>query len=488
MQFEQSPQDVLARLDELREADAPTSGGRLLSYVYDSGIAELDDLAGAAARKAQPLNGLDPTTFPSVAALERDLVALARSVLADGVDGVVGSITSGGTESCMLAVKSARDTWRAATGREDRPTLVIGSTAHAAFIKAAHYLDLRLRVLPVDPDTCRLRPADVAVALDDSVALVVASTPSYPHGALDPIAEIAEVCTAQGVPVHVDGCIGAWVLPWWPGSDTRPLWDLRVPGVASLSVDLHKYGYAPKGVSVLLYRDRDRHRRQWFATSAWPGYAVVNPTMLGSRTVMPIAAGWAVSKALGSNGFEALTDRIARSAEKLRAVIDGIDGLRIVGDPVGPLLAVATDTAVPEDRRIDPHRWADAARELGWVLQPQPGRTQSDGTVLPRTTHLTLTPVTESVADDLATAVTKAADAVRGVPGAVAPEDFVAAADHIRPEDLTSENCAAVLTLAGLDPTAGLSGSMADLLALIEALPEPVAERLLIEFLARFME
>ncbi|MFD1811915.1 pyridoxal phosphate-dependent decarboxylase family protein [Rhodococcus gannanensis] len=488
MQFEQSPQDVLALLDHLRTADAPTSGGRLLSYVYDSGVTELDELAGDAARKAQPLNGLDPTTFPSIATLERDLVALARSVLAEGVDGVVGSVTSGGTESCMLAVKSARDSWRAATGRDDRPTLVIGSTAHAAFIKAAHYLDLRLRVLPVDPDTCRLRPADVAAALDDSVALVVASTPSYPHGALDPVEEIAEMCAAQGVPVHVDGCIGAWVLPWWPGADTRTPWDLRVPGVASLSVDLHKYGYAPKGVSVLLYRDRDRHRRQWFATSAWPGYAVVNPTMLGSRTVMPIAAGWAVSKALGTKGFDELTGRIARSAEQVRSAVDGIEGLRVVGDPVGPLLAVASDTAVPDDRRVDPHRWADAARELGWVLQPQPGKTQSDGTRLPRTTHLTLTPVTEAVAGDLAAAVTEAADAVRGVPGAEAPEEFVAAAGQIRPEDLTSENCAAVLSLAGLDPTSGLSGPMADLLALIEALPEHVAERLLIEFLARFME
>ncbi|GAA4481556.1 aminotransferase class V-fold PLP-dependent enzyme [Rhodococcus olei] len=488
MQFEHSAQEILSRLDELRAADAPTSGGHLLSYVYDPGVAGLDDLAGAAARKVQSLNGLDPTTFPSVATLERDLVALARSVLAEGVDGVVGSVTSGGTESCLLAVKSARDSWRAATGRDDRPTLVIGSTAHAAFVKAAHYLDLRLRVVPVDPDTCRLRPESVAAALDESVALVVASTPSYPHGALDPVDEIAEVCAEQGVPVHVDGCIGAWVLPWWPGAEDRPAWDLRVPGVASLSVDLHKYGYAPKGVSVLLYRDRDRHRRQWFATSAWPGYAVVNPTMLGSRTVMPVAAGWAVSRALGRSGFAELTGRIARAAEQLRKSVDAIDGLRVVGDPVGPLLAVATDEGAAPEGRVDPHRWADAVKDLGWTLQPQPGRTQPDGTRLPRTTHLTITPVTESVVVELADALTAAADTVRAVPGAQAPADFVAAARQIRPEDLTSENCAAVLSMVGLDPAAGLGGPMAELLALIEALPEPVAERLLVEFLARFMD
>jgi len=487
MQFRHDPADILARLDAMRAADAPTSGGRLLSYVYDPGIAELSDLAGAAALRAQPLNGLDPTTFPSIAVMERDLVALGRDVLAGGDPDVVGSVTSGGTESCMLAVKSARDTWRARTGAEHRPTLLIGATAHAAFHKAAHHLDLKLEVLPVDPVTARVRPGDVAAALSPDVALVVASAPSYAHGALDPIAEIAEVCAAQDVALHVDGCIGGWVLPWWPDAESRR-WDLTVPGVSSLSVDLHKYGYAPKGLSLLLYRDRDRHRAHWFATSRWPGYAVVNPTLLGSRSVMPIAAGWAVARALGEQGFRELVAPMARATRRLREAVDGIEGLRVVGDPVGPLLAIAADDAVPVERRVDPHRWSDAADDDGWALQPQPRHVQPDGTVLPRTTHLTITPVTETVVDDLVAALTKAADRVRGVPGASAPAEFVAAAAHIDPADLTSEVSAGVLALAGLDPKAGLDGPKADVLALVEELPAPVAERLLIEFLARFLE
>lgn len=487
MQFDNDPTAVLARLDALRAADAPTSGGRLLSYVYDPGIAELSELAGAAALRAQALNGLDPTTFPSIAAMERDLVALGRDVLAGGDSDVVGSVTSGGTESCLLAVKSARDVWRARTGAEHRPTLLIGATAHAAFHKAAHLLDLRLEVLPVDPVTARLRPGDVAAALTPDVALVVASAPSYAHGALDPIAEIAEVCAARDVALHVDGCIGGWVLPWWPDADARR-WDLTVPGVTSLSVDLHKYGYAPKGVSLVLFRDRDRHRAHWFATTRWPGYAVVNPTLLGSRSAMPIAAGWAVAQALGESGFEELVAPMARATRRLRAAIDDVEGLRVVGDPVGPLLAVATDDAVPAERRVDPHRWSDAAADDGWALQPQPRHTQSDGTVLPRTTHLTITPVTESVVDDLIAALTKAADRVRGFAGASAPAEFVAAAAHIDPADLTSEVAAAVLALAGLDPKAGLDGPKAEILVLVEELPPPVAERLLVEFLARFLE
>lgn len=486
MQFRTDPTEILARLDALRAADAPTSGGRLLSYVYDPGVAELSDLAGAAALRAQSLNGLDPTTFPSIAVMERDLVALGRDVLAGGDPDVVGSVTSGGTESCMLAVKSARDVWRARTGAEHRPTLLIGATAHAAFHKAAHHLDLRLEVLPVDPVTARVRAGDVAAALTPDVALVVASAPSYAHGALDPIAEIAEVCAAQDVALHVDGCIGGWVLPWWPG-DTRR-WDLTVPGVTSLSVDLHKYGYAPKGVSLLLFRDRDRQRAHWFATTRWPGYAVVNPTLLGSRSAMPLAAGWAVAQALGEQGFEELVAPMARATRRLREAITAVEGLRVVGDPVGPLLAVATDETAPPELRVDPHRWSDAAADDGWALQPQPRHTQSDGTVLPRTTHLTITPVTETVVDDLIAALAKAADRVRGAAGASAPAEFVAAATHIDPAELTSEISAGVLALAGLDPKAGLDGPRADILALVEELPPPVAERLLIEFLARFLE
>ncbi|WFR72534.1 hypothetical protein P9209_00495 [Prescottella defluvii] len=187
--------------------------------------------------------------------------------------------------------------------------------------------------------------------------------------------------------------------------------------VTSLSVDLHKYGYAPKGVSLLLFRDRDRHRAHWFATTRWPGYAVVNPTLLGSRSAMPIAAGWAVTQALGPQGFGELVEPMARATARIREAIERIEGLRVVGDPVGPLLAIASDDAVPADRRVDPHRWSDAADEDGWALQPQPRHVQSDGTVLPRTTHLTITPVTENVVDDLVAALTKAADRTRVFPG-----------------------------------------------------------------------
>ncbi|WP_418276427.1 pyridoxal phosphate-dependent decarboxylase family protein [Isoptericola jiangsuensis] len=489
MRFAVTPDDVLARLAALRAKDAPTHGGRVLSYVYDSGEPALDDLAAAAIRQMQPVNGLDPTTFGSVAALERDLVAFTRSLLG-GDDDVVGTVTSGGTESCLLAVKTARDLWLAAHGATPgaaRPRLVAPVTVHAAFRKAAHYFGLELDLVPVMPSGAADAATFVA-RLGDDVALAVVSAPSYPHAALDPVPDVAAAASAAGIPLHVDACIGGMALPFWPD---LPAWDLRVEGVTSLSVDLHKYGYAPKGVSVLLQRGRDRQRAQFFATTRWPGYPVVNPTLLGSRSGGPLAAAWAITQTLGTAGFAELAGRALRATTALRQAVEGIDGLRVVGDPVGPLLAVATDDAVAADRRVDPHLWADAATGLGWVLQAQPALRQGDGSLLPHTAHLTVTPVTESVLDELVPVLVAAADAVRGRPRPDAGDLVAALPPLVGAPDSTT--AAAVLAGIGLDTSSigdegpGV-GAMAPLLAAIEALPAPLAERLLVELLARLAE
>lgn len=478
------PEAILDRLATLRAADAPTHGGRVLSYVYDPGLAELDELAAAAIRAMQPINGLDPTTFSSVAVMERELVGFARELLG-GDDDVVGNVTTGGTESCLLAVKTARDLWRG----EGRPRLVAPVTAHAAFHKAAHYFGLELDLVPVEPDG-RVDAPTIIARLDEQVALVVVSAPSYPHAALDPIEEVAAAAAALGIACHVDACIGGWVLPFWTG---LPAWDFRVPGVTSVSADLHKYGYAPKGVSVLLHRGRDRHRAQYFATTRWPGYPVVNPTMLGSKSAGPLAAAWAITQALGRDGFAALAQSCARSTAALTTAVDAIEGLRVVGAPVGPLFAVATDETVSADRRVDPHHWADRVRARGWQLQLQPPLRQADGTGLPHTTHLTITPVTEQVIDDLTAAFVAAADEVRGVPAitseqilATLPADLVAGLAEVG--DLDAESAWAILRQVGLADGGPLPESLAPLLALIAALPAPLTERLLTELIARLVE
>jgi sphinganine-1-phosphate aldolase len=472
-EWAQRPADILARLQELRAADAPTHGGRVLSYVYDSGLAELDDLAAAAVLAVQPVNGLDPTTFTSVAVMEREVVGFARDLLHGGED-VVGSVTTGGTESCLLAVKTARDNWTGA----GKPRLVAPVSAHAAFQKAAKYFGLEFDPVPVGSDG-RVTASGIAERLAPDVALVVVSAPSYPHAALDPVEAVAALAVAQGIPLHVDACIGGWVLPFWSGV---PAWDLAVPGVTSISADLHKYGYAPKGASVLLQRGRDRQRAQYFATTRWPGYPVVNPTMLGSRSAGPLAASWAIVHALGRDGFARLAESCERSTQAIVDAVGGIRGLRVVGAPVGPLLAVTADERQGAGEQVDPHQWADEVRTHGFQLQLQPGMTQPDGTVLPTTTHITVTPVTESVLHELLAAMRTAADAVRGVPPAVA---------ELPPLELTrldSDTAAAILAQFGLPGGTGLPERLAPLLAVIQALPAPVAERLLIELLARLVE
>ena len=269
--------------------------------------------------------------------MERELVGFSRTLF-HGDDDVVGSITSGGTESCLLAVKTARDAWRA-DGRSGRPQLLVASTVHAAFQKAAHYFELDLAVVPVSPVTGAPSAEAIIERLTADVALVVVSAPSYPTATLDPVAEVAAAAASVGVLVHVDACIGGFALPWWPD---LPAWDFAVPGVTSLSADLHKYGYSPKGASVLLQRGRDRQRLQYFATTRWPGYPVVNSTMLGSKSAGPLAASWAIVQALGAGGLGELAGAARRATDALVEVVDAIDGLRVVGRPVGPLFAVTS--------------------------------------------------------------------------------------------------------------------------------------------------
>ncbi|MFD6053453.1 pyridoxal phosphate-dependent decarboxylase family protein [Agromyces sp. NPDC060279] len=503
MSYQQDPAAVLGRLAVLREGDAPTHGGRVLSYVYDSGRAELDELAAGAARLVQPVNGLDPTTFTSVAVMERELVGFAREAFHGDAD-VVGSATSGGTESCLLAVKTARDVWRA-RGGTGRPRLVAPSTVHAAFHKAAELFDLDLELVPVSAYDGRPDPAAFAERLAPDVALAVVSAPSYPFASLDPVAEIAALAEAAGVALHVDACIGGFALAFWP--EPLPAWDFRVPGVTSLSADLHKYGYAPKGVSVLLTRGRDRQRHQYFATTGWPGYPVVNPTLAGSKPAGPLAAAWAITQTLGRAGFTELTAEAARATAAIIDAVHGIPGLRIVGEPSGPLLAVESDLDAEPGLRVDPHRWADAALAAGWQLQLQPGFAQPGGAALPRTAHLTVTPVTERVLPELLPALVGAADAVRGLPpidGAAVLGELLAARPELAaallpgadggaggagPIELGSDQAAGLLgslgLLGGEEP---LATRLAPVLALVEVLPRPLTERLLVELLARAVE
>ncbi|TXS16747.1 aspartate aminotransferase family protein [Streptomyces sp. ms191] len=469
--------DVLDELRALRQADAPTRGGRTFAYVYDAGLDGLDELAAAAYTAYATVNGLDPTVFPSVARLENDLVGAVAGLL--GAPGAQGTFTSGGTESIMLAVKAARDQARAVRGIT-APQLVLPSTAHAAFHKAAHYLGLEVVVVPVDPVGFRADADAMAAALTDRTALVVASAPSYAHGVIDPVAEIAGAAARRGVLCHVDACIGGWLLPHLRRAGREvPPFDLSVPGVTSLSVDLHKYGYADKGASVVLYRDAELRRHQYFAHAAWPGYPVVNPTVQGTKSGGLLAQAWAVLQHVGEDGYTALAGRVAEASDRLLAGLREIDGVRVLGEPAAGLVAFTVldgPAGGAPDLSLLLHL-ADEMRARGWYLQPQ---LSFDG--LPPNLHLTLTPATvgqvASLVEDLGDALVSA----RALPPVTVDPGLAELAAGLDPETLGPDEVAAVLAFAGLAGDAGLPDRMAPVLVLLDALPGPLKERLLTEF------
>ncbi|MFJ6673466.1 pyridoxal phosphate-dependent decarboxylase family protein [Actinosynnema sp. NPDC091369] len=459
--------DVLAELRALRAGDLPTHGGRTLAYVYDSALPGLDELAASAHALASSVNGLDPTAFPSLLRLENDVVRTAARLLGGG-DAAVGTVTSGGTESCLLAVVAARDS------RPDvaRPSIVLPETAHAAFHKAAHYFGVRVVAVPVDPDTFRADPAAMAAAIDDSTVLVVASAPSYAHGVVDPVAGIAAAALARGVRCHVDACIGGWVLPHAP--DVPPF-DFSVPGVTSISVDLHKYAYCPKGTSVLLHASADLRRAQYFASAAWPGYTMLNSTTQSTRSGGPLAAAWAVLRHVGDDGYRALALQALESTRVLREGIGEIDGLRVLGTPTSTLLAV---TAARDD--FDVFTVADEMKARNWYVQPQFAYRSS-----PANLHLTVTAANAGHESELLTDLRASVEAaVEAGPVQVAPE-VSAFIGGLEPDSLTPEEFAGLLAAAGMGGGDGgvLPERMATVNALLAAASPALRERLLIEFL-----
>ncbi|WP_446211462.1 pyridoxal phosphate-dependent decarboxylase family protein [Micromonospora sp. IBSANI012] len=466
---------VLAEIRELRALDRPTHGGRLFAYVYDPAVPGLDELAAAAHAASAHVNGLDPTAFPSLLAMENALVAAAARLLGGGpgttAPEVVGSVTSGGTESLILAVKAARDARPELTA----PRIVVPASGHAAFAKAAHLLGVTLDTVPVDPRTLRPAGADVAAAIRPETVLVACSAPSYAHGVVDPVAEIAAAAAAAGVRCHVDACFGGWTLPYLRRLGVPvPPFDFAVDGVTSISVDLHKYAYAPKGVSVLLHRDPALRAPQYFAYADWPGYTMVNPVLASTRSGGPIAAAYATLRHLGDAGYLRLAAATRDAVTALADAVRGVDGLRLMAEPESTV--VCFTTADPE---LDLFVLVDELTARGWHTQPQ--LRYAD---LPPSVHLTVTasvaPRVAEFGPDLTAAVaaTRAAGPVR------LPAELRGLATALTPQALTPELVAGLAAGLGLDGGQGVPERMAVVNTLLDAAPPALRERLLVEFVS----
>lgn len=463
--------EILAAIRALQAHDLPTHGGRTLAYVYDAGVPGLDELAAAAYASAMHANALDPTAFPSLPAMEGDLVATAAALLGGGPE-TVGTVTAGGTESCLLAVAAARD----ARGDVEHPRMVIASSAHAAFHKAAHYFGVEIDMVDVDPATLRADVGAMAAAIGPDTVLVVASAPSYAHGVIDPIPEIAAAAAARGVRCHVDACIGGWILGSWrrfgirPGDREVPPFDLSVPGVTSLSVDLHKYAYTPKGASVLLHASAELRAAQYFVHTNWPGYAMLNTTLQSTRSGGPIAAAWAVVNRLGDKGYRAIAERTADAVTRIRARIAEIPGLRVLAEPDATLIALAATNGGPNVFTI-----ADEMAARGYYIQPQFAFRG-----VPATLHITVTAANADHEAELVDALSESVRAAAQQPEPGFPPEVieaVMAADLSTPTGLAA--AAGSLGLIGDSGALRLPQRMAPINALLDALPAPARERVL---------
>ncbi len=356
---------IIADLTEMRGGDARWQEGRTFGMVYDGG-ADVHEIAAAASTMYLHDNALNTIAIPSLGQIQREVVG-AMAELLHG-DGAAGFMTSGGTESILMAVKSARERGRAERGIE-RGHMVVADSAHAAFHKAAHYFGLDVAQVPVAPDW----GADIeamAAAVTESTVLIVGSAPQYPQGVIDPIEDLAALAADIGAGFHTDACMGGFVLPFMERlGENIPPWDFRVPGVTSISLDVHKLGYAPKGASIILHRSKELRRHQTFVFDDWLGGLYASPSMQGSRAGAPMAAAWAVMQRLGVDGYVELTRITIDAARRLIAGVRGIDGLTVVGQPHAQLAAIAADAAHPD--QIDVFAVGDALVSRGWFLDRQ---------------------------------------------------------------------------------------------------------------------
>jgi sphinganine-1-phosphate aldolase len=372
---------VLGRMRQAREHDARWHDGRVWSLVYHADD-EVTDLLKEAYTLFFSENGLNPMAFPSLRQFETEVVTMTASLLG-GNDETAGNMTAGGTESILMAVKTARDWARAEWPAVTAPEMVLPQTAHPAFHKAGHYFGVKPVVIPVGPDL-RADVAAAEAAVTRNTILLVGSAPAYPYGVVDPIADLAGIAQEKGLLCHADACVGGFMLPFvrklgYPVPD----FDFRVPGVTSMSADLHKYAYAAKGASVILYRNRDLRRYQFHVYTDWPGGIYASPGMPGTRPGGPIAAAWAILNYLGEEGYLALTDTVMKTVRKLQDGIRAIPELKILGEPVMSIMAIASD-------RLNVFEIGDEMALRGWTLDRQQ---------FPPSLHVTVTPAHAQVAD-----------------------------------------------------------------------------------------
>jgi len=360
----------MAELIEKRTNDVRWAEGRTFGLVYNGGPG-VHEVAEQAAMLYLHENALNTMAFPSLGQIQREVVGWTSAMLnGTGVEGAgaAGFMTSGGTESILCGVLAARERHEHERGVTE-PEMILADSAHAAFHKAAHMFGIKVHQVPVRSDWT----ADVetmASLINPNTVLIVGSAPQYPQGVVDDIESLGAIALDTGVNLHVDACMGGFVLPFIERLGREvPIWDFRVDGVTSMSADIHKLGYAPKGASVILHRTKELRRYQTFVFDAWLGGMYASPNLQGTRSGLPMAAAWAVMQHLGVDGYVDLTRETLANADAMREGVNSIEGLTVLGDGQYHLVAFASDpkSATP----LDVFALGDALASRGWYHDRQ---------------------------------------------------------------------------------------------------------------------
>jgi sphinganine-1-phosphate aldolase len=295
--------DVREEMISRGAGDVDWRSGRTAVYVFNAGE-DIHVLQHEAYGLYMSENGLGPLAFPSLAQMEKEVVLMALSLL-NAPAGANGAITSGGTDSITMALKAARDFARANGKPRGGANIVLPRSAHLAFDKAAHLMDIAVRRVPLKTDgSYEADPSAMAEAIDAFTIMMVGSAPNFPHGIIDPITALGEIAAARDVWLHVDACVGGYFAPFARMNGVPvPAFDFEITAVHSISADLHKYGYCAKGASTILFRSEELYRHMPFSMRDWSGAPMKTPTLAGTRPGGAISAAWAVMNVLGVSGY-----------------------------------------------------------------------------------------------------------------------------------------------------------------------------------------
>lgn len=394
-------EEVLAQMKGFKSEDVDWKKGRSFSLVYP-----VSDEHHEFLQKAHNMffseNALNPMAFKSLRRFEHETIRMVADLF-HGDDEVVGLVTSGGTESLLMAIKAYRDRARKLKPWILKPEIIVPETVHSAVDKAGHYFDVKVRHAKIGSDF-RVDLKSVKSLINRNTIMILGSAPQYPQGVVDPIAQLGEIAQKHNLPLHVDACIGGFVLPFieklgYPA----PVFDFRVPGVTSISADIHKYGYAAKGASALVYRNMSYMKHQFFVYTEWKGGGIyASPSFPGTRPGGPIAAAWATVKKLGEDGYLELTKKVLEAREYFLKELARIPELKLLAYPDSTLVCFTS-----QDSKIGIYAVADQLQEKGWNVTRQQ---------TPESLHLTLSPAHQEYIKDFVRDLKEAVEVVKANP------------------------------------------------------------------------